>query len=106
LTEFAGGMVVLPSSINFNNVWANASFTQNMTIYLTVIIVCSLYILMFVWCRYTDICDNRKRMVYLLKDNSPLEKYFYELIVFTGGRKDAGTTSKVISHFSFIHFIP
>lgn len=95
LTEFAGGMVVLPNSIDFENVWANASFTKNMTIYLTVIIICSLYILLFIVCRYKDWRDETKREIYLLNDNNPWDQYFYELIVFTGGRPNANTNSNV-----------
>ena len=44
LTDFAGGFLVVPNEINFESVFANSSFDQNMTIYLTVIIVTSLYI--------------------------------------------------------------
>lgn len=88
--------MVLPDSIDFNNVWSKAgSFTANLTIYLTVIIVCSLYILLFVWCRWMDWRDGKKRSIFLLADNSPVDEYFYELIVFTGTRKDAGTKSRV-----------
>lgn len=95
LTEFAGGLIILPDAIDFNNVWANASFTQNLTIYLTVIIVCCLYILLIVWCRWMDWKDAKKRQIFLLSDNSPLDHYYYELIMFTGTRKDAGTESNV-----------
>lgn len=95
LTEFAGGFVVLPDTIDFDNVWANASFTQNLTIYLTVIIVSCLYLILLVWCRYMDWKDGRKRAVFFLEDNSPYELYFYELIVFTGTRKNAATDSRV-----------
>ena len=42
LTEFAGGFIVLPAAIDFNNVFANASFLQNPTIYSTIIIRCPL----------------------------------------------------------------
>lgn len=96
LTEFAGGLVVVPSTIDFNNVWANAgSFTRNMTIYLTVIIICSLYILLFVVCRYADWTDSKKRRIYFLQDNNMFDSYCYEIIVFTGNRRDAGTESNV-----------
>ena len=39
LTSFAGGLVILPTAINFQYVFANASFTQNPVIYLTSILV-------------------------------------------------------------------
>ena len=95
LTEFAGGLVILPPTPDFDKAFANASFDKNPTIYITAMVITGLYILLFVWCRYMDIRDKKKHCIYLLKDNSPLEQYFYELIVFTGGRKDAGTMSRV-----------
>jgi hypothetical protein len=45
LTDFAGGLVVTPPSINFQYVWANAGFTQNLSLYITVIVVSCVYIL-------------------------------------------------------------
>lgn len=97
LTQFAGGLVILPASIDFDNVWANASFTKNLTIYLTVIIISSLYLILLLLCRYQDWKDDNKRSVFILADNGPFDQYFYELIVFTGGRKNAGTHSNVSS---------
>jgi DNA-binding transcriptional MerR regulator len=38
-----------------------------------------------------------KKCTVLLKDNNPLDDYFYELIVFTGNRRESGTRSKVIT---------
>lgn len=95
LTEFAGGFIVLPAAIDFDYVWANASFEKNMTIYLTIIIICSLYIILFIWTRYMDWKDNKKNKVNLLNDNNKQDDCFYELIFFTGSRKEAGTDSKV-----------
>lgn len=95
LTDFAGGFIVLPPAIDFNYVFANASFDKNKTIYLTVIIVTSLYILLFVWCRFMDYQDTLKANIYLLADNNPDDQYFYEIIFYTGGRRNAGTNSKV-----------
>lgn len=96
LTEFAGGLIILPDSIDFNNVWANASFTRNLTIYLTVIIICSIYMLLLVPCLFMDRKDDQKRNMFVLTDNSWIDNYLYELIVFTGNRRNAGTKSNVI----------
>jgi hypothetical protein len=112
LTSFAGGFVVLPNEINFNNVWANADFTKNPVIYATCIALVSLYLLLALWSRYQDSKDEKKMNVVLLdyKESFSLgevallmganvkeqvNKYIYEIIVFTGSRKDAGTESKV-----------
>ena len=95
LTEFASGMIILPASIDFGSAWANTAFEKNLTLYIAVILISCLYILMLIWCRYMDVQDNKKRCIYLLQDNDPLDFYFYELIFFTGNRKNAGTQSRV-----------
>ena len=95
LTSFAGGWVVLPQSIDFNYVFANASFEKNKTIILTVSIVLALYVLFAIWGRYMDKQDLLKIGVAPLIDNQPGDNYLYEIIVYTGQRKDAGTDSKV-----------
>jgi hypothetical protein len=95
LTEFAGGFLVLPSSINFEYVFANASFDRNPVIYLTVIILTCLYVLFAIWARYMDKKDAKRVGVSLLEDNPPYASYFYEVIVFTGSRSDSATDSKV-----------
>ena len=66
-----------------------------MTIYLTVIIVSVLYILLFILTRYLDYKDKTRSNIHILADNSLTDLYFYELIFYTGGRKDASTASKV-----------
>jgi hypothetical protein len=95
LTDFAGGFIILPPAIDFAYAFANSSFDKNMTIYLTIIIVTSLYILLFVWCLWQDKRDTKKSMIHILEDNDPFDLYFYEMIVYTGSRKDSGTESKV-----------
>ncbi|CAF3607443.1 unnamed protein product [Adineta steineri] len=97
LTTFAGGWIVLPAPINWNYVFANASFAKNMTIYLTLILLLVLYILFMLYARFKDKKDIEKLGVTPLPDNILNDKYYYQIIVFTGLRKDAGTESKV--HF-------
>ena len=101
LTTFAGGFVVLPNAIDFNYVWSHASFLQNPVIYSTVIALITLYIVIGVWTRYMDCKDEQKIGVTLLSNDedqhlaSKERKYIYEIIVFTGMRANAGTTSNV-----------
>ena len=104
LTTFAGGWIVLPSTINFNYVFANASFEKNKTIILTVSILLALYLLFAIWGRYMDRKDLLKIGVAPLIDNQPGDSYYYEIIVFTCQRKDAGTDSNVIDFFYFFDF--
>jgi hypothetical protein len=95
LTDFAGGLVAMPAPINFDYVFANASFDKNKTIYLTAIIIISLYLIMATVCRYVDYRNSLRSRVYLLKDNHPDHLYFYELIISTGNRANSDTKSRV-----------
>ena len=95
LTDFAGGFVVLPAAIDFDYVFANASFNRNLTIYITVIVIVCLYILASLVCFYFDKRDKKRVNFVYLKDNKKLDEYYYEIIVFTGSRLNAGTNSQV-----------
>ena len=37
-----------------------------------------------------------------LPDNHPMDKYFYQILVFTGFRKESGTSSKVRERTEFL----
>ena len=98
LTTFAGGFIVLPNAIDFNYVWAHASFLQNPVIYSTVIGLVCIYFLMAIWSRFMDMNDSKKEGLTLLThldDDESTNKYAYEIIVFTGARLNAGTSSNV-----------
>ena len=95
LTSFAGGLNYLPSTINFQYVFDNTSFSKNPIIYSSVILITFVYMLFAIWSRYMDIRDEKKMNLVLLKDNDPNDRYFYEIIVFTGNRSESGTQSKV-----------
>ena len=99
LTEFAGGLIVLPPPIDLDYGFANASFEKNALIYLTVIGVLCLYIALAIWAFYMDRLDKLKTGICALTDNDPYlaleSSYFYEFIVLTGTRNGAGTDSKV-----------
>jgi len=95
LTTFAGGFIVLPQPINWNYVFANMDFMKNKTIYLTVIIISILYIALMIYARYKDRKDLSKLTVTSLNDNQASDRYYYQILVFTGHRKNSGTKSKV-----------
>ncbi|CAF2863540.1 unnamed protein product [Rotaria sp. Silwood2] len=95
LTTFAGGFLVLPAPINWNYVFANADFMKNKTVYLTIICIYILYFLLVIYARYKDKKDIEKLGVTPLPDNYFNDQYFYQILVFTGNRKNAGTKSKV-----------
>ena len=95
LTKFTGGFRVLPAPINWNYVFANADFLKNKTVYLIVICVSTIYIILVIYARWKDRKDLEKLGVTPLPDNHKSDRYLYQLIVFTGQRKNSGTKSKV-----------
>jgi len=72
LTTFAGSLQILPPSINLNFVLSNMDFIQNKTIY----------------SHHKNKKDIEKLGVTPLSDNQEYDKYYYEIIVFNGQRKD------------------
>jgi len=95
LTSFASGLVILPSIINFQYVFAHTLMTKSLLAILILIIITCIYILFALWTRYMDIQDVKKMNLVACKDNDPNNSYFYEVIVFTGTRDNSGTHSKV-----------
>lgn len=84
LTSFASGFFLTPNSIDFDLVFADASFTDNMTIYFTVIITLLLYILLSIWARYADLQDSKRLVSFAMPDNNLMHNYLYEILTFTG----------------------
>ncbi|CAF1293793.1 unnamed protein product, partial [Adineta steineri] len=95
LTTFAGGFIVLPEPINWSYVFANADFMKNKTVYLTMIITSIIYIILMIYARFKDKKDFEKLGVTPLVDNNKSDHYYYQILVFTGQRTNAGTNSKV-----------
>ncbi|CAF1131898.1 unnamed protein product [Adineta steineri] len=95
LTTFAGGFIVLPAPINWSYVFANADFMKNKTVYLTMIFTSIIYIILMIYARFKDKKDFEKLGVTPLADNNKSDHYYYQILVFTGQRTNAGTDSKV-----------
>ncbi|CAF4380400.1 unnamed protein product, partial [Adineta steineri] len=77
LTSFAGGFIVLPAPINWSYVFANADFTKNKTVYLTVIFTSIFYIILLIYARFEDKKDFEKLGVTPLVDNNKSDQYYY-----------------------------
>ncbi|CAD5112526.1 DgyrCDS1737 [Dimorphilus gyrociliatus] len=95
LTLFGGSLVVQPNTIDWSYVLKNLSFASNPTLYITEITIFVIFILAAIWARRKDKQDVMKLGVSPLKDNAPDDKYLYEIIFYTGMRKNAGTDSNV-----------
>jgi hypothetical protein len=100
LTEFAGGLNNF-NDININYIYVlnNSSFTQNLTIYITLILILIIYIICAILARIYDKKDKNKIGLYSLNDNNENQRYFYELIIYTGNRSESATNSKVFIKF-------
>jgi len=79
LTEFASGWIVVPNDIDFDYVWSNASFTQNMTIYITVILISTIYFILLIWAQINDRNDMIKLEIKSFSSNKSNDIYFYEI---------------------------
>ncbi|XP_054717405.1 uncharacterized protein LOC129226802 [Uloborus diversus] len=95
LTSFSSGFFVTPSEIDFSYVFANAGFKNNVTIYATIIVTLSVFILLLIYARWRDRKDLQKLGATPLPDNEASDKYIYEILVFTGHQRNAGTKSNV-----------
>jgi polycystin 1L2 len=95
LTEFAGGLLILPNEINFKLAFEDVSFTSNPIIYSTIIACVCIYIFCGLAAHIQDRYDAKRTGIALLPDNMPDQRYYYEIIVVTGSRFEAETDSKV-----------
>ena len=84
LTSFAAGFFPTPNTIDFEFVFAEAAFTDNLTIYLTIIISLLLYLLLTIWSYLSDKEDRKRLRSLALPDNNSNHHYIYEILTFTG----------------------
>jgi hypothetical protein len=105
LTSFAGGLDVMPNRINLQYNFANYCFNRNYAIYFTIIVFVFLYIFFGIFAIFMDKRDRNKLKIIPLKDNCASDTYFYEMMVYTGNHKEAGTNSNVIFFFSIKIFV-
>ena len=95
LTSFAAGFFLTPNTIDFEFVFAKSSFTDNMTIYMTIIVCLILYFIISAWARYEDIQDDKKLRSLACPDNRLNHKYVYEILTFTGSWEGSSCNSAV-----------
>lgn len=103
LTTFTSALVLLPTPINWNYVFANANFSKNKTIYLTVIITVVIYILLLIYSRHQDKKTDPIVDLHVLSNPLIKNRYYYQIVVFTGRRIQAGTTARVRDKFQKLY---
>jgi hypothetical protein len=94
LTEFTSRSNQVIPTLNFDYIWAHASFLQNLTIYLTAMIMTSIYIILMIITRQLDKNDEKKLGLCRLPNYWHCN-YLYEVIVYTGMRPESATDSNV-----------
>jgi polycystin 1L2 len=95
LTQFAGGLKLVPNQINFNMFLANASPAKSPLIYALLFAITLAYLAFLAWAYWVDANEAKRMGVTVLEDNLFGDSYCYEVLVFSGCRREAGTDSKV-----------
>ena len=95
LTLFGAGFFVQPNTIDFQYIMTKADFSDNMTIYTTIIISFIIFLLFLIWAKWQDMKDVQRMASHPFPDNDPADTYIYELIVFTGPKNQASCKSRV-----------
>ncbi|XP_059084074.1 uncharacterized protein LOC131881274 [Tigriopus californicus] len=95
LSSYGSGWFPEVNTIDFEFVFAHASFEDNLTIYMLLIITFLLYIIGMIFAIIQDLRDEKKLLVPVLADNYPEDNYLYEIEVETGPLASHGTTSNI-----------
>ncbi|XP_036441849.1 polycystic kidney disease protein 1-like 2 [Colossoma macropomum] len=96
LTFFGSSFFVMPNKVDVSRTAELfATFSQNPVVVCFVCAVFLVYILAVIWARRKDLKDKVKVKVTVLEDNDPLADYRYLLVIGTGHRRGASTSSHV-----------
>ena len=95
MTLFGAGFFVQPNSLDFDFIMAEADFTDNVTLYMSIIVSIIAYLSFLIWAKYKDLQDEKRRASKPLPDNMSADCYIYEIIIMTGGQNQATCKSKV-----------
>uniref|UniRef100_A0A3B4C8N2 Polycystic kidney disease 1 like 2a n=1 Tax=Pygocentrus nattereri TaxID=42514 RepID=A0A3B4C8N2_PYGNA len=94
LTFFGSSFFVMPNKVDLSRTAELfATFFQNPVVGCFVCAIFLVYILALIWARRKDLQDKVK--VTVLEDNDPLADYRYLLVIGTGHRRGASTSSHV-----------
>uniref|UniRef100_UPI00398F8683 polycystin-1-like protein 2 n=1 Tax=Pristiophorus japonicus TaxID=55135 RepID=UPI00398F8683 len=94
---FATSFLVLPNKVDITQtIQLFSRIKDNSVVVALLAAIVGIYIIVVIWARAKDRQDLVKVKKTVLADNDPFAKYYYLVKVFTGHRRGAGTTSKVI----------
>ncbi|XP_076348157.1 polycystin-1-like protein 2 [Tachypleus tridentatus] len=97
LTSFGSDFFVPPNTIDFKAAFSNldAKLKSNFGVLVMICTVFGLYVIVVIWARRKDKQDVIRWGVTPLDDNLASETYYYEITVYTGTRRGAGTKSNI-----------
>merc|ERR1719188_2403319 len=95
LSQYGSGFIQEVNTIDFEYFFAAASFADNMTIYMCLIITFLIYFICMIYAFIKDNRDIKRLAVPFLRDNHPEDMYMYEMIVETGPLAQHATTSQI-----------
>ncbi|XP_078695243.1 polycystin-1-like protein 2 [Branchiostoma floridae x Branchiostoma belcheri] len=94
LTSFGAELFTPPNMIDFRTVFSK-NIGENPYVLCTIVVLVVIYLGMAILARRADLKDVVKWSVTALSDNRLIDSYHYEVTVYTGLRKGAGTKSNV-----------
>ncbi|XP_022092642.1 uncharacterized protein LOC110980349 [Acanthaster planci] len=94
LTMFGGGFRIPINHIDLSDS-AFLKLDENPVVFIFMICCLSLYLLVIIWARKADKRDIVKAGIAPLPDNDPHDRFLYEVTVYTGLKRNAGTTANV-----------
>jgi len=95
LTSFGSDFVVPVNTIDFSSVFSLENLVEALPVFITVGLVLLMYLGVVIWARHMDKKDLIEWGAGPLEDNLPSDQYHYQITVYTGTKKLAGTKSKV-----------
>ncbi|KAK6480041.1 polycystic kidney disease protein 1-like 2 isoform X1 [Huso huso] len=97
LTFFGSSYFVMPNTVDLSRTAEYFStINENYVVVLLVSAFYALYLVTVAWAWWEDRKAIKKRNLTLLTDNNPCAQYRYLLAVYTGHRRGAGTSAKVV----------
>ncbi|KAI8497393.1 hypothetical protein Bbelb_246990, partial [Branchiostoma belcheri] len=94
LTMFATDAFVPPNSINFDTVFSKPIHSSGIVLSTVIFLWLILFVAMM-YARLADIKDRKKWVTSSLPDDNPHDQYKYEITVYTGTARKAGTRSRI-----------
>ncbi|XP_021356998.1 polycystic kidney disease protein 1-like 2 [Mizuhopecten yessoensis] len=92
---FGNTFFVPPNTIDFSTAFLKFSPQDQAAVLSLLILILLSYIILMIWARHQDKKDIVKWGVTPLMDNNIDDTYYYMVTVYTGMRRDAGTTSRI-----------